>query len=108
MLRPTMLSKNNEYCLHLYTRYPIVARRAWPIGRVRRASKGILHTMFVSSLGLAFRQSARASKGILYTKCLLNVYLYHYGIRSNENMLCVATAFPRNDNARRVCVTTRE
>ena len=31
----------------LYTRYPIVARRAWPtgcIGRVRRASKGILHT----------------------------------------------------------------
>ena len=29
----------------LYTRYPIVARRAWPagcIGRVRRASKGIL------------------------------------------------------------------
>ena len=33
--------------LSLYTRYPIVARRAWPagcIGRVRRASKGILHT----------------------------------------------------------------
>ena len=34
--------------LHLYTRYPIVARRAWPtvqpLGRVRRASKGILHT----------------------------------------------------------------
>ena len=28
----------------LYTRYPIVARRAWPTGRVRRASKGILHT----------------------------------------------------------------
>ena len=34
---------------HLYTRYPIVARRAWPagfvehLGRVRRASKGILH-----------------------------------------------------------------
>ena len=31
----------------LYTRYPIVARRAWPVqplGRVRRASKGILHT----------------------------------------------------------------
>ena len=28
----------------LYTRYPIVARRAWPLGRVRRASKGILHT----------------------------------------------------------------
>ena len=28
---------NNE----LYTRYPIVARRAWPLGRVRRASKGI-------------------------------------------------------------------
>ena len=27
----------------LYTRYPIVAR-AWPLGRVRRASKGILHT----------------------------------------------------------------
>ena len=34
-------------CKHhamLYTRYPIVARRAWPLGRVRRASKGILHT----------------------------------------------------------------
>ena len=30
--------------LTLYTRYPIVARRAWPLGRVRRASKGILHT----------------------------------------------------------------
>ena len=33
--------------LPLYTIYPIVARRAWPtgcIGRVRRASKGILHT----------------------------------------------------------------
>ena len=29
----------------LYTRYPIVARRAWPLGRVRRASKGILHTI---------------------------------------------------------------
>ena len=31
----------------LYTRYPIVARRAWPtgcIGRVCRANKGILHT----------------------------------------------------------------
>ena len=34
----------------LYTRYPIVARRAWPagfvqpLGRVHRASKGILHT----------------------------------------------------------------
>ena len=28
----------------MYTRYPIVARRAWPLGRVRRASKGILHT----------------------------------------------------------------
>ena len=30
----------------LYTRYPIVARRAWPtpLSRVRRASKGILHT----------------------------------------------------------------
>ena len=34
----------------LYTRYPIVARRAWPtdfvqpLGRMRRASKGILHT----------------------------------------------------------------
>ena len=36
----------------LYTRYPIVARRAWPagqvhraLGRARRASKGILHTI---------------------------------------------------------------
>ena len=26
------------------TRYPIVARRVQPLGRVRRASKGILHT----------------------------------------------------------------
>ena len=34
----------------LYTRYPIVARRAWPAGRVRRASKGILHTRYVSSV----------------------------------------------------------
>ena len=35
----------------LYTRYPIVARRAWPTGRVRRASKGILHTtmLYVST-----------------------------------------------------------
>ena len=37
-----------ECVLQLYTRYPIVARRAWPaglpLGRVRRASKGILHT----------------------------------------------------------------
>ena len=39
------------YGSDLYTRYPIVARRAWPtgcivqpLGRVRRASKGILHT----------------------------------------------------------------
>ena len=39
--------QNNEYCLHLYTRDPIVARRAWPTGRVRRASKGILHTIFI-------------------------------------------------------------
>ena len=31
----------------LYTRYPIVARRAWPTGRVRRVSKGILHTRFL-------------------------------------------------------------
>ena len=29
---------------NLYTKYPIFARRAWPAGRVRRASKGILHT----------------------------------------------------------------
>ena len=32
---------------HLYKIYPIVARRAWPVqplGRVRRASKGILRT----------------------------------------------------------------
>ena len=29
----------------LYTRYPIVARRTvQPLGQVRRASKGILHT----------------------------------------------------------------
>ena len=37
--------------MHLYTRYPIVARRAWPaslytIGRVRRVSKSILHTSY--------------------------------------------------------------
>ena len=30
--------------LCIQARYPIVARRAWPTGRVRRASKGILHT----------------------------------------------------------------
>ena len=34
----------------LYTRYPIVARRAWSLGRVRRASKGILHTTFCPSV----------------------------------------------------------
>ena len=28
----------------LYTRYPIVERRAWPAGRVHQASKGILYT----------------------------------------------------------------
>ena len=33
-----------EFVYRLYTRYPIVARRAQPLGRVRRASKGILHT----------------------------------------------------------------
>ena len=33
-----------DHVTYLYTRYPIVARRAWPTGRVRRASKGILHT----------------------------------------------------------------
>ena len=46
--------------LRLYTRYPIVARRAWPtgcIGRVRRASKGILHT--------------RSSVNALESKCIL-------------------------------------
>ena len=39
--------------LYLYTRYPIVARAlglaaaVQPLGRVRRASKGILHTSLV-------------------------------------------------------------
>ena len=33
----------------LYTRYPIVAR-AQPLGRVRRASKGILHTIWYALL----------------------------------------------------------
>ena len=40
--------QSSDLWIKLYTRYPIVARRAWPtgcIGRVRRASKGILHTM---------------------------------------------------------------
>ena len=36
----------------LYTRYPIVARRAWPLGRVRRASKGILHTSLLYNVQL--------------------------------------------------------
>ena len=35
---------SSAHIAFLYTRYPIVARRAWPLGRVRRASKGILHT----------------------------------------------------------------
>ena len=30
----------------LYTRYPIVARRAWPAGRVRRASKGMRYLAY--------------------------------------------------------------
>ena len=41
--------KSWKHPIHLYTRYPIVARRTWPLGRVRRASKGILHTTYSSS-----------------------------------------------------------
>ena len=47
--RPSAHDVDDIVCkisLLLYTRYPIVARRAWPAGRVRRASKGILHTIF--------------------------------------------------------------
>ena len=62
----------------LYTRYPIVARaKVQPLGRVRRASKGILHTKLDVILyiikpvvvrawpGLAIKSSARASKRYL-------------------------------------------
>ena len=47
-----MMAATRAHWLKFYTRYPIVARRAWPtgcIGRVRRASKGILHTMVEES-----------------------------------------------------------
>ena len=70
----------------LYTRYPIVARRAWPtgcIGRVRRASKGILHTnarYLCSRDALAARPSARATIGYLVYKPDIRSIpkLYHY------------------------------
>ena len=39
--------------VYLYTRYPIVAR-AWPLGRVRRASKGILHESSVQAFDEIF------------------------------------------------------
>ena len=63
----------------LYTRYPIVARRPWPtgcidqpLGRVRRASKGILHTNHnpqttENSLGVASTTTTiRGRKGPLF------------------------------------------
>ena len=44
----SIFSKSHYFTSIVYTRYSIVARRAWPavqpLGRVRRASKGILHT----------------------------------------------------------------
>ena len=49
--------------LALYTRYPIVAGRALPLGRVRRASKDILHI----TPSVAFRPTARESLCILHT-----------------------------------------
>ena len=51
----------------LYTRYPIVARRAWPTGRVRRASKGILHT---NDYGIYVRpQNAGGILGVATSLC---------------------------------------
>ena len=44
IIKPISVYWDIARALGLYTRYPIVARRAWPIGRVRRASTGILHT----------------------------------------------------------------
>ena len=40
-----LIIKHHTPCFALYIRYPIVARRAWPLGRLHLASKGILHTM---------------------------------------------------------------
>ena len=54
----------------LYTRYPIVARRAWPtgcIGRVRRASKGILHTTDCDAHPI-FKNKLDAVFDLAYTK----------------------------------------
>ena len=60
-----------QYTLYLYTRYPIVAL-GLPLGRVRRASKGILHTniipLLARVLGLKARPSARATIGNLVYK----------------------------------------
>ena len=53
-----VLVELDELSSGLYTRYPIVARRAWPtgcMGRVRRASKGILHTKFRGTKLLFFK-----------------------------------------------------
>ena len=65
-------------CLSLYTRYPIVARA---LGRVRRASKGILHTM----LGLPLGRVRRASKGILHTSARVKVSCISYKFYPNMN-----------------------
>ena len=40
-----------RFCIH-NTRYLIVARRVWPLGPMRSASKDILHTRLGLGLGL--------------------------------------------------------
>ena len=55
------------YARYLYTRYPIVARAlglaaVQPLGRVRRASKGILHTSKIPLLARAPLGQARARR----------------------------------------------
>ena len=52
----------------LYTRYPIVARElglaaVQPLGRVRRASKGILHTSV-----------ARAKVSCIQSSCMIHIF----------------------------------
>ena len=72
-----VLSLYTRYPIVLYTIYPIVVRRAWPtgciafvqpLGRVRRASKGILHTTYRRARAWP---SARASNGILHTSIIV-------------------------------------
>ena len=67
----------------LYTRYPIVARRAWPVqplSRVRRASKGILHTRPSASREqryLAYKAEcvARAKVSCIQMNTIMSIFL---------------------------------